>query len=110
MRFIESRHVATTTVILSTLMFALSAAFAADRVARQPGTGDEARLSDLPCTNPAVVSRLDPRLVKEYRAAVVTFNGHQYAACYTETGKSFFLVYEDGDQGVVPRSDLLPTV
>lgn len=106
--FVRPHLVVIATVVGAVLMFALATAFSAERTARQAGTGDTATFTDLPCTHPAVVKRLDPRLVKEYRAARVTFAGKRYAACYTETGKSFFVVYEDGETGVVPKRDLLP--
>jgi hypothetical protein len=68
---------------------------------------DEVRVSDKPCANGAVVEhiRLAGGNVDTFREAAVRFGGKSYAACYRVAGGFVHLVYEDGDQGIVPTGE-----
>ncbi|HWI81067.1 MAG TPA: hypothetical protein VNT59_03515 [Ramlibacter sp.] len=70
--------------------------------------GDSVRLAEGPCTSPPVLSLLEPQLHTRYHAATATVQGRTFSACWRMTPNGAHLLYEDGDQGVVPLSDLKP--
>ena len=93
-------------VILLCAAFAAAPAFAGDLVARQGG--DIVHLADAPCTSQQVLSRLEPRLQDQFKAATAIVQGRTFAACWRLTEGGAHLLYEDGDQGLVPLQDLKP--
>lgn len=94
------------------LAAALAAAFlclpvaAGDLEARQGD--DSVRLTDKPCTAPAVLERLEPGAREQYQAASAVFQGQRFTACWRMMGNVAHLVYEDGDQGIIPALELKP--
>ena len=80
--------------------------FAQDLIARQGD--DSVRLSDEACKSDLVLSRLEPGDVKEYHAASAMFQGQRFQACWRMVGNAAYLVYEDGDQGIIPAHELKP--
>ena len=85
---------------------AASSAFADDLVARQGN--DSVRLAETPCTNSEVLGHVPPQVRTEFRAASAQVEGKTFTACWRKSGGSAHLVYEDGDQGLIPLSDLKP--
>jgi hypothetical protein len=94
----------------SLLILLAATSFAAQAetfVARQGD--DSVRLTDQPCTDERVLNQPGMRpLADEFRAAVARFQGQTYNACWRKTGNVFYLVYEDGDQGIIPAHELKP--
>jgi hypothetical protein len=96
--------------------FALCAALAAaivsvpasadELVARQGD--DSVRLADAPCRSELVLARLQPQSQEEYRSATAVFQGQNFVACWRVMGNVAHLVYEDGDQGIIPMAELKP--
>jgi len=93
-------------VVLLCAALAAAPALAGDLVARQGG--DSVRLAEGPCKVEKVLGQLDPKLQEKYRAATATVQGRTFAACWRMTPAGAHLMYEDGDQGLVPSSDLKP--
>ncbi len=93
-------------VLLCAAAFAAGPALAQDLVARQGN--DTVRLADGPCTSEQVLARLQPELRSEFRAALAVVEGRTFEACWHPAGDAAHLLYEDGDQGIVPLSDLKP--
>lgn len=93
-------------VLLCVAALAAAPAMAQDLVARQGN--DIVRLADGPCTSEQVLARLEPALQSQFKAALAVVEGHTFAACWRKAGDVAHLLYEDGDQGVVPLSDLKP--
>ena len=85
---------------------AAAPAFAQDLIARQGD--DSVRLSDNACKSDLILSRLAPGDVKEYRAASAVFQGQRFQACWRMMGNAAYLIYEDGDQGIIPAQELKP--
>lgn len=81
-------------------------AFAQDLVARQGN--DSVRLNDGPCTSDLVLSRLQPQMREEYKAATAVVDGQNFTACWRPMGNAAHLLYEDGDQGLIPMEELKP--
>ncbi|HEY0822721.1 MAG TPA: hypothetical protein VGD76_02960 [Ramlibacter sp.] len=86
--------------------FAAAPAFAQDLIARQGD--DSVRLSEDNCKSELVLSRLEPDVAKEFRAASAVFQGQRFQACWRMMGNAAYLVYEDGDQGIIPAAELKP--
>jgi hypothetical protein len=80
--------------------------FAQDLIARQGD--DSVRLSEEACKSDLVLSRLEPGDIKDYHAASAMFQGQRFQACWRMVGNAAYLIYEDGDQGVIPAQELKP--
>jgi hypothetical protein len=89
---------------LATLAAAPS--FAQDLIARQGD--DSVRLSEESCKSDLVLSRLEPGLIGEFHAASAVFQGQRFQACWRMMGNAAYLIYEDGDQGIIPAAELKP--
>lgn len=66
---------------------------------------DSVRLSDKPCSSDQVLQRLTPKLRQVMREANATVNGQPFRACWVVDGDAAHLLYEDGDQGLIPLTD-----
>jgi len=77
-----------------------------DLVARNGN--DSVRLGEGPCTSELVLARLQPQMHAAYKAASASVDGQNFVACWRVVGNSAHLLYEDGDQGIIPLSDLKP--
>jgi hypothetical protein len=86
--------------------FAVAPAFAQDLIARQGD--DSVRLSEETCKSDLILSRLEPGTAKEFRSASAVFQGQRFQACWRMMGNAAYLVYEDGDQGIIPAQELKP--
>lgn len=64
------------------------------------------RLFEKPCTNEAVLKLIPPQLRARFRAATSTIGGTRFEVCWAMESAGAYLVYEDGDQGAVPKADL----
>jgi hypothetical protein len=86
--------------------FATAPSFAQELVARQGD--DSVRLSENACSSELVLRRLEPGSAGEYKAASAVFQGQRFTACWRMMGNVAHLVYEDGDQGIIPAAELKP--
>jgi hypothetical protein len=86
--------------------FAVAPSFAQDLIARQGD--DSVRLSDATCKSELVLSRIEPGTAEEFHAASAMFQGQRFQACWRMMGNAAYLIYEDGDQGIIPASELKP--
>jgi hypothetical protein len=85
--------------------FAAAPSFAEELVARQGS--DSVRLSDVACKSELVLSRVQEAR-DEYKAASAQVQGQSFVACWRVMGNVAHLVYEDGDQGIIPIQELKP--
>lgn len=85
---------------------AVAPAFANDMVVSDGG--NYIRLADSPCSSAQVLSHLPEQVHSQFRAASAVLQGQSYAACWRVMGNAAVLLYEDGDQGLVPLDDLKP--
>jgi hypothetical protein len=86
--------------------FATAPSFAQELVARQGD--DSVRLSETACSSELVLRRLEPGSAGEYKAASAVFQGQRFTACWRMMGNVAHLIYEDGDQGIIPAAELKP--
>lgn len=85
---------------------AVGPALAESLVARNGN--DSVRLADGPCTSELVLSRLQPQMHGQYKAASAVVEGQTFSACWRVVGNAAHLLYEDGDQGIIPLAELKP--
>lgn len=71
---------------------------------------DSIRLTEAECTNETVIRHLEPGTQSEFRAATAVLQGQSFTACWRAIPSAAHLVYEDGDQGLIPVSTLKETV
>lgn len=71
---------------------------------------DTIRLTDAPCASQTVLSHVPDVVRPEFMKANVVLHGEKFTACWRITPVAAHLVYEDGDQGLVPLSQLETTV
>jgi hypothetical protein len=84
---------------------ALAAAPAfADELVASNGN-DSVRLSDSPCTSEQVLKLLRPGFGAMLKDASAVVQGQPFKACWLIDGDSAHLLYEDGDQGLIPLTD-----
>ena len=86
--------------------FAAAPVFAQDLIARQGD--DSVRLSEDACKSELVISRLEPGMAEQFRSASAVFQGQRFQACWRMMGNAAYLIYEDGDQGIIPAGELKP--
>lgn len=94
------------TLLICVALAAAAPTFAQDLVARQGE--DSVRLNDAPCTSELVLGRLEPQQKEDYRQASAVVGGQTFQACWRQMGTAAHLMYEDGDQGLIPLADLKP--
>jgi hypothetical protein len=85
---------------------AVAPVFAEDLVARNGN--DSVRLAEGPCTSELVLGRLQPQMQGQYKAASAVVEGQTFTACWRVVGNAAHLLYEDGDQGIIPLAELKP--
>jgi hypothetical protein len=95
-----------TAVVCAAVAAFAAPSFAQEMIARQGD--DSVRLSDNACRSELVLKRLDPAAAEEYKAASAVFQGQRFTACWRIMGNVAHLVYEDGDQGIIPVHELKP--
>lgn len=66
---------------------------------------DSVRLSNAPCTSQQVLGLLAPSLRPALHDASAVVQGQSFKACWVVHGDAAHLLYEDGDQGLIPLSD-----
>ncbi|KQP47713.1 hypothetical protein [Pseudorhodoferax sp. Leaf274] len=67
---------------------------------------DSIRFTDAACNSEAVLRRIEPGERSLFRTASATLQGQRYTACWSVVSTAVYLVYEDGDQGLVPVAKL----
>ena len=66
---------------------------------------DSVRLSDQPCSSEQVLQQLTPKFREMMKDASAVVGGQPFKACWVVDGDSAHLLYEDGDQGLIPLAD-----
>ena len=94
------------TVLLLCAALAAAPVMADDLIARNGS--DSVRLGEAPCTSQLVLGRLQPQMHPQYKAAQAQVDGQNFVACWRVVGNAAHLLYEDGDQGIIPLAELKP--
>jgi hypothetical protein len=64
--------------------------------------GNVVRLSTEVCTAAPVLALIPKKYHNVVRDATATLNGKQWHACWFVDGEDAHMLYEDGDQGLIP--------
>jgi hypothetical protein len=65
--------------------------------------GDSIRLTGNPCTNETVLQHVPAEARDKFMAASAIVGGHSFTGCWRPYRKGeVHLVYEDGDEGIMP--------
>lgn len=87
----------------------LAAPVLADELVASSGN-DSVRLSTAPCSSEQVLNRMQPQFRTVLRDATAVVQGQTFKACWVVDGHAAHLLYEDGDQGLIPLRDFkIPT-
>ena len=76
----------------------------AEEIVASNGT-DSVTLSDSQCSSDKVLEQIDPGVRAQLKDATAVIGGQSLKACWLVDGKVAHLVYEDGDEGIVPLSE-----
>lgn len=82
----------------------LAAPAMADELVAVNGS-DSVRLTDSPCSSEQVLGLLKPQFRSMLKDASAVVQGQSYKACWVKEGEAAFLLYEDGDHGLIPLAD-----
>jgi hypothetical protein len=94
--------------IAFTLLLIAFPVFGAELIARD---GDnEVRLFDSPCVHAETLGRLPPPMREKYSKATGRFQGQMFYGCWRLQGNAAVVIWEDGDQGLIPVADLKPAM
>lgn len=88
------------------LLFAAVGADATVAEAEARDGRDWVRVTAQPCSNAAVLMRLPAGPMPLLWQAEVEFRGVRYSPCWHRKGDAIYLLYEDGDLGILPVSNL----
>jgi len=93
-------------IVFLTFVFALSYGHTASMRAKAPD--GEITVSDQKCTNQAILARIPREVHDQILTAEVILNKQKYAACWHGMPQGVHLLYEDGDEGMVPYQMFKP--
>lgn len=89
-------------VLIAASIAAFSASVSAETlIATQDG--DTVRITDHPC--PQQVHQHLPVPPQFFGAALALVSGQSFAGCWRKVGASIHVIYEDGDQGLIPMAE-----
>lgn len=89
------------------LLLTTSFAVAGERVARQGD--DEVHVFDSPCVSIETLNRMQESDRAGWNKVQGRFGGQRYFGCWRPLGDaSIGILWEDGDQGVIPLQELKP--
>jgi hypothetical protein len=93
-------------LILAAALAAAVPAFAVDRVARYGQ--DEVVVFDSPCVSAETLARINPEHRNRFRKAQGKIDGQRFFGCWMKVGEAVYVLWEDGDQGVIQPGELKP--
>jgi hypothetical protein len=82
----------------------LAAPAMAEEVVASNGA-DSVRLSDAQCSSQTILQQVDVAMRDRLKDATATIGGQQFKGCWIVDGQVAHLVYEDGDEGLVPLTE-----
>lgn len=88
------------------LLVVAAPALGAQRVYTQGS--DEVRVFDTPCVSVETLNRIPPNEREGWNKAAGRVSGQRFFGCWRALGDAIYILWEDGDQGVVPLEDLKP--
>jgi len=90
-------------LLCSAALLAAAPAFAEEVVASNGQ--DSVHLSDGQCSSQKILEQVEPTVREQLKDAKAQISGQQFQACWVADGQIVHLVYEDGDEGMVPMTE-----
>jgi len=90
-------------LLCSAALLAAAPAFAEEVVASNGQ--DSVRLSDSQCSSQKILEQVEPAMREQLKDGNAQIDGQQFHACWIVDGNVAHLVYEDGDEGMVPLTE-----
>jgi hypothetical protein len=90
-------------LLCSAALLAAAPAFAEEVVASNGA--DSVRLSDSQCSSKKIMEQVEPAVGQQLKDANANISGQTFKACWVVEGQVAHLVYEDGDEGMVPLTE-----
>jgi hypothetical protein len=66
---------------------------------------DSVRLSDGQCSSQKILEQIQSEMRDQLKDATASIGGQSFKACWVVDGSVAHLVYEDGDEGMVPLTE-----
>ncbi len=88
-------------------IFSLSAKKTTDELEARAGEV-VIRIADKPCVNKTVLENLKPEYHAQFRKAEIRTAGKPTNGCWTVDENGVYLMFEDGNQGYVPKEIFKP--
>jgi hypothetical protein len=82
----------------------LAAPAMAEEVVASNGV-DSVTLSDAQCSSQKILDAIDAGVRDQLKDAKATIGGQEFKGCWVVDGEVAHLVYEDGDEGMVPLTE-----
>jgi hypothetical protein len=82
----------------------LAAPAMAEEVVASNGV-DSVRLSDGQCSSQKILEQIQSEMRDQLKDATASIGGQSFKACWVVDGSVAHLVYEDGDEGMVPLTE-----
>lgn len=71
---------------------------------------DVVRIFDTPCVSAETLARIQPHARSMFSKAQGVFGGQKFFGCWVKMDDDVFVIWEDGDRGVIPKADLKPVL
>jgi hypothetical protein len=65
---------------------------------------DWIRIFDSPCVSAETMMRIPPAMRDQFRKVQARIGGQTFFGCYVFRNDAVYVIYDDGDQGVIPLS------
>lgn len=93
---------------LALILLLASAPALADSEARQGK--DWVRIFDAPCVSAETLGRIPPQAREQFHKAQGVVRGEKFFGCWQWIGDFAYILWDDGDEGAVPKSDFKPVL
>jgi hypothetical protein len=67
---------------------------------------DWVRIFESPCVSAETLMRIDEASRKHFQKAQGVVNHERFFGCWRTVGDTVYIIWEDGDEGIVPKGDL----
>jgi hypothetical protein len=93
-------------VLALILLFLAPMALAGQRVASEGD--DEVRIFDTPCVSMETIARIPEANREGWGKVQGRVQGQRFFGCWRALGEAIYILWEDGDQGIMPLQEFHP--
>jgi hypothetical protein len=95
-------------LILLLVLLVATGCLAGERVARQGD--DEVHVFDSPCVSAQTIIRIPENAREGWGKMQGRYQGERFFGCWRALGDNILILWEDGDQGLLPVQDFKPVL